>query len=213
MKIIQLPVNPFAMNCYIYYDEISKEGVIIDPAVYSDEEKNDLKNLIEENKISIKYILNTHGHLDHILGNKFAKDYFNVPVMMHKDDLFLLENSKAQAELFGINLEKPPPADIFIDENSVIDLPSFKFKIIHTPGHSPGSVCFIDESNKNVFCGDLIFKNSVGRSDLQGGDHNVLISSIKNNLFKNTEDDYDLFPGHMETTNVGVEKKLNPFLI
>ncbi|MDZ4710808.1 MAG: MBL fold metallo-hydrolase [bacterium] len=213
MKIIKMPVNPFAMNCYIYYDENTKEGVIIDPAVYSDEEKNDLKKFIEENKISIKYILNTHGHLDHILGNKFAKDYFNVPVLIHKDDLFLLENSKAQAELFDIDMEELPPADTFIDENSVIELPSFRFKIIHTPGHSPGSVCFIDESNKIVFCGDLIFKNSVGRSDLQGGDHNVLISSIKNNLFKNTEDDYDLYPGHMETTNVGDEKKLNSFLI
>lgn len=213
MKIIQIPVNPFAMNCYIYYDENTKEGVIIDPAVYSDEEKNALKNMIEENKISIKYILNTHGHLDHILGNKFAKDYFNVPVLMHKDDLFLLENSKAQAQLFDIDLEEPPPVDTFIDENSIIELPSFKFKIIHTPGHSPGSVCFIDENYKHVFCGDLIFKNSVGRSDLQGGDHNVLISSIKNNLFKNTKDDFILFPGHMEITNVGDEKKLNPFLI
>lgn len=212
MKVIQIPVNPFSMNCYIYFDEVTKEGVIIDPAAFTDEEKNYIKELIKNNDIKIKYILNTHGHIDHILGNQFAKDLFKVKLLMHRDDEFMIKNAKQQGLMFGVEFPEPPPPDEFIDENSQIKFANVKLKIIHTPGHSPGSVCFIDDKNKNVFCGDLIFKNSIGRTDLPGGDFDVLIDSIKNNLFVNVNDDYNLFPGHMEVTNVIDEKKFNPFL-
>lgn len=212
MKVIQIPLNPFSMNCYIYYDEDSKEAVIIDPAAFTAAEENHIKKLIEDNGIKIKYIINTHGHLDHILGNKFAKDYFNVPVFMHKDDNFLIEKAPQQAQLFGLDFQAPPLIDEFITEDTKININGCELKFIHTPGHSPGSVCIIDDKNKNVFCGDLIFKNSIGRTDLQGGDLNVLIDSVKNKLFKSAEDDFVLYPGHMEITNVKDEKEFNPFL-
>ena len=212
MKVIQFPVNPFQMNCYIYYDEDSGEGVIFDPAVFHDEEKGKLKELIDKNNIKIRHIINTHGHLDHILGNKYAKELFDVPVYMHRADDFLLENGSAQAAMFGLDVEDQPPVDEYLTEDSVIKFGDTKLKFIHTPGHSPGSVCAIDDENKRVFCGDLIFKDSVGRTDLEGGDFDVLLDSIKNKLFKVCSDDYDLFPGHMEITNIGDEKTSNPFI-
>lgn len=212
MKIIQIPLNPFAMNCYIYYDEKSGAGVIIDPAASSTEEENHLRKFIKDNGIKINYIINTHGHLDHIMGNRFAKEEFNVPVLMHKEDEFLLSNAVRQAALYGLNVPPQPPVDEYLNEDSIISFDGKELKVIHTPGHSPGSVCLIDDINRNVFCGDVIFKNSIGRTDLPGGDYDMLIDSIKNKLFANCSDDFSLFPGHMETTNVADEKKYNPFL-
>ncbi|MEO8208987.1 MAG: MBL fold metallo-hydrolase [bacterium] len=212
MKVIQIPLNPFSMNCYIYYDEETKEGIIIDPAAFTEDEKKQILKIIEDNKIKIKYIINTHGHLDHILGNKFAKDNFNVPVMMHEDDVFLIDNAPQQARFFGLDFPAPPPVDEIVTEDTVLKIGDTELKFVHTPGHSPGSVCIIDDKNKNVFCGDLIFKNSIGRTDLQGGDLKVLIDSIKNKLFKQCKEDYNLYPGHMEITNIKDEKMHNPFL-
>jgi glyoxylase-like metal-dependent hydrolase (beta-lactamase superfamily II) len=131
---------------------------------------------------------------------------------MHKDDLFLVNNARAQADLFGIEIPALPGIDQFISEDTILKIGGTELKFIHTPGHSPGSVCMIDDKNKNVFCGDVVFKNSVGRTDLQGGNMEVLIDSIKNRLFKTCGDDYTLYPGHMEVTNIGDEKKYNPFL-
>ncbi|MEO8665974.1 MAG: MBL fold metallo-hydrolase [Ignavibacteria bacterium] len=212
MKVIQIPLNPFSMNCYIYYDETSGDGIIIDPAAFTEAEKKHVTDIIRDNKINIKYIINTHGHIDHILGNQFAKELLKVPVLMHKDDVFLLDNAKDQSRFFGLDFPAPPPVDEYLTEQTVIKIDGSELKFIHTPGHSPGSVCIIDDKNKTVFCGDLIFKNSIGRTDLQGGDMKVLIDSIKNKLFGNSKDDYKLYPGHMEITNVKDEKKYNPFL-
>ncbi len=213
MKVIQIPLNPFAMNCYIYFNEKSGEGIIIDPAASSREEEERLKNLIKENKINIRFILNTHGHLDHILGNKFAKEYFKVPVLMHADDEFMLKNAVSQGTMFGLEIPQQPGVDIFISEDSSVKFDDSELRFIHTPGHSPGSVCIIDDKAKNVFCGDVIFKNSIGRTDLPGGDYDTLISSIQNKLFTNCDDDFSLFPGHMEITNIKDEKRYNPFLV
>lgn len=212
MKVIQFPVNPFSMNSYIYYDENSKDGVIFDPAVFYPEEKAKLKEIIEGEGIKITHIINTHGHIDHIMGNKFAKELFGVPVYLHADDNFLLKNASKQAEMMGIDIDVQPPADEVITEDTIIEIGNTKLRFIHTPGHSPGSVCAIDDKNKNVFSGDVVFKNSIGRTDLAGGDMDTLLSSIKDKLFVESGDDYILFPGHMEITNVADEKKYNPFL-
>ena len=212
MNIKHFELNPFSINCYVYYDDLSKDAVIIDPAAFTDAEQKLITDFIESNKLNVKHIINTHGHIDHILGNNFAKNYFKVPIYMHKDDEFMIKESKAQARFFGLDFPEPPPTDIFIDENTVLNLNGTELIFINTPGHSPGSVCIIDKNNKNVFCGDLIFKNSVGRTDLQGGDLNTLKKSVLNKLFKTCGDDYRLFPGHMEDTNVKDEKKYNPFL-
>ncbi|MBN8569869.1 MAG: MBL fold metallo-hydrolase [Ignavibacteria bacterium] len=212
MKVFQIPVTPFAMNCYIYFDENTKEGVIFDPAAYIPDEENQIKKIIEDNGIKIKYIINTHGHIDHIMGNKFAKDYFNVPILMHEKDMPFYKNILKQGAMYGLDVIEPPPVDEFIDENSKIKVGDVEFKILHTPGHSPGSLTFIDDTNKNIFCGDVIFKDSIGRTDLMFGDYDELMNSINNVLLPTVQDDYTLHPGHMEITTVGREKEHNPFL-
>lgn len=204
-------VNPFAMNCYIYWDENSKEGVIIDPGAYEDFEKEEILNYIKANGINIKLILNTHGHIDHILGNDWAKKQWDVPLLMHKDDMPLIKSSKKQAEMFGVNFPEPPLPDKFIDETDEVKFSDTVFKIEHTPGHSPGSVCFIDEKEKVIFGGDVLFRGSVGRTDLWMGDMNLLLDSIRSKVFKYS-DDFTVYPGHMEETTIEEEKQYNPFL-
>jgi glyoxylase-like metal-dependent hydrolase (beta-lactamase superfamily II) len=204
-------VNPFAMNCYVYWDENTKEGVIIDPGAYEDWEKDEILNYIKSNRIDIKMILNTHGHVDHILGNDWAKKSFNAPLLMHKDDMPLIDNALKQAEMFGVRFPQPPIPDEHIEETDEITFGGTVFKIIHTPGHSPGSVCFIDEKEKLIFGGDTVFRGSIGRVDLWKGDIDILLDSIQNKIFK-YPDDYVIYPGHMEETTIGEEKQYNPFL-
>ncbi|RPI16650.1 MAG: MBL fold metallo-hydrolase [Ignavibacteriae bacterium] len=211
MKVETIPVNPFEMNCYIYYDEKSKEGVIIDPAAYLDSEKETISNFITGENIKIKYILNTHGHIDHILGNHWAKETFNTPILMHKDDLPLIEHALEQGQMFGVLFPDPPAPDKFVEESDTIDFGSTSLKIIHAPGHSPGGLCFVDEKEKIIFVGDNVFKESIGRTDLWEGDMDVLLDSINNKIFS-YGDDYVLYPGHYDSTTIGEEKKNNPFL-
>lgn len=211
MKIKIFSVNPFEMNCYVYYDENSGEGVIIDPGAYTDDEKKEISDFISSNNIQIKYILNTHGHIDHVLGNNWAKDTFNVPLYIHKNDLPMLEKAIEQGEMYGIPITKSPKPDKLIDERDIIKFGDCTFNIIHTPGHSPGGVCFVDEKNKIIIAGDTIFHGSIGRTDLPGGDMETLINSIKSKILKYA-DDFVLYPGHYEQTTVGEEKALNPFL-
>lgn len=212
MKVIKFPVNPFQMNSYIYYDEKTGDGVIFDPAVYFPEEKDKLEEIIKENNIKIKKILLTHGHIDHILGNKYSKDRFKADIYGNDKDNFLIENAVTQGKMYGIEMEESPSIDVILNEGDTVDVADAELRIIHTPGHSPGSICYIDDKNKIVFCGDVVFRESIGRTDLPGGDYNLLISSIKDKLFKEVKEDYILLPGHMEESNVGHEIKYNPFL-
>lgn len=199
------------MNCYIYWDIEKKEGVIIDPGVYEDFEKNEILNYINANGINIKLILLTHGHIDHIMGNAWAKEMFNVPIIMHKDDLPLIDKAPDQGAMFGVSFPKPPEPDKFIDETDTIKFAGTEFKILHTPGHSPGSICFVDEKEKVIFGGDVLFQGSVGRTDLWMGDMDVLLDSIRNKIFK-YPDEFVIYPGHMDETTIGEEKEANPFL-
>lgn len=200
------------MNSYLYYCENTKEGVIIDPGYDTKYEQDDLLEHINGNNIRINYILMTHGHIDHILGNGFAVDNFAVPSYLHKDDLFLYERGVEQAVLYGVQIPPLPEIKDFIDERLKIKVGNNELNFIHTPGHSPGGVCIVDHSERVVFCGDVVFQSSIGRTDLPGGDYETLISSINVNLFSKCSDEYKLYPGHMDSTTVGEEKKSNPYL-
>ena len=212
MKIKIFVLNPFQMNCYLYYNETKGDGIIIDPAAYEKYEEYEILSFINEKNIKIKYIINTHGHIDHVLGNKFAKNNFNCPLLIHIDDLFLLNNSCAQGILYNLKVDKSPEPEGFITEDLKIKLNETEINFIHTPGHSLGGVCIVDHLNKIIFSGDTIFKESIGRTDLPGGKIDILLNSIKNKLFLKCDDDYTLYPGHMEETTIGNEKKYNPFL-
>jgi hydroxyacylglutathione hydrolase len=211
MKIKLFTVNPFEMNCYIYYDEKAGEGIIIDPGAFEESEKEMIHDFITQNKITIKYIINTHGHIDHILGNKWAKDTFGVPLLIHKGDLDLLKRSTEQGALYGLSIPESPVPDKFVEENDTVVFGDCTLKVIHTPGHSPGGICLVDEKEKIIFAGDTLFKNSIGRTDLWEGDMDALLDSINNKLFKYS-DDYTIYPGHYDPTTIGEEKENNPFL-
>jgi hydroxyacylglutathione hydrolase len=211
MKLKTFSVNPFEMNCYVYHDEKSGDGVIIDPGAYTHVEKEEILDYIRTNNITIKYIINSHGHIDHIMGNKWAKGQFNVPLLMHENDMPLINSALEQANMFGIAFPQPPAPDKFLCENDTIQFGDCMLTVLHTPGHSPGSVCLVDEKEKLILAGDCVFHGSIGRTDLWMGDMEVLLDSIKNKII-NYADDFVLYPGHYEKTTIGEEKNFNPFL-
>ena len=212
MKIKKFIVNPFQINCYLYYDENNLDAVLIDPAAYGKGEQETIISYVLKNEINIKYILNTHGHIDHILGNHFAREIFKAPLLIHKDDLFFIENLEEQCAMFGLDVISSPLPDSYITEKLVLKVGENKIEFIHTPGHTPGSVCIINHKDGIVFTGDLIFNNSIGRTDLPGGDTDILLDSIFKKLFVKCSNNYVIYPGHYEETTIGEEKKNNPFL-
>jgi hydroxyacylglutathione hydrolase len=200
------------MNSYVYYCEEMMEGIIIDPGYFEKYEEDKLMDFVNKSGIRITKILMTHGHVDHVMGNTFARDTFEVKSYLHKEDKFLYDNADNQGSLFGICIRPLPETESFTDDGTKFDIGKNVLRVLHTPGHSPGGVCFIDDAEKTIFPGDLIFRNSIGRTDLAGGDYDKLINSIKKRLFASCGDDYKIYPGHMEPTTVGQEKKYNPFL-
>ena len=203
--------NPFSENTYIIWDEKTKEGMIIDPGCSDNSEETTLENFIAERNIAIKYLIITHCHVDHILGCGFVKQKYSPLYLVPENDLPLLREAKMQASEFGLEIEAPPLPDDYLSENSNISLGETQVKILPTPGHSPGEHCFYFEKEKFCITGDVLFKNSIGRTDLWGGDYSTLLDSIKNILF-NLPDETVIYPGHGESSNIGIEKIENPFL-
>lgn len=203
--------NPFSENTYVIWDEETNEGMVIDPGCSDGSEEDDLVNFIDARNITIKYLIITHSHIDHILGCRFIKEKFSPMYLVPKDDIPLLEEAKAQAFTFGLEIETPPLPDDYLFENSDISLGGSKVKVLFTPGHSPGEHCLYFEKEKFCITGDVLFKNSVGRTDLWKGDYSILMESIKNKLLT-LPNDVVIYPGHGESSKIGIEKQENPFL-
>tara|TARA_B100000214_G_scaffold128623_1_gene91449 strand:- start:186 stop:824 length:639 start_codon:yes stop_codon:yes gene_type:complete len=211
MKIKSFTFNPFQENTYLIYDK-TKECLIIDPGCYTEKEKYILKEFIIKQKLTPTKLINTHCHIDHILGNKFVYQEWGVPLYIHKADLELLENAKKISEMYGLeNYEDSPLPQHYVEEGNVITCGQSSFKILLTPGHAPGHICLFNKKNNILISGDVIFKESIGRTDLPGGDHNTLINSIMKKIFP-LPNETQIFCGHGPITTLGVEKKYNPFL-
>ncbi len=161
-----------------------------------------------ESNLNVKYILNTHGHFDHVGGNKRLKEVTGADLMIHRDDVHMLEQLMATASSFGLSAENSPGPDQFLEDGQTITLGDITLKVIHTPGHSPGGVSF--HTDKALFVGDTLFAGSIGRTDLPGGDYGVLIASIQQKLFP-LGDDIKVYTGHGPETTIEVEKRTNPF--
>lgn len=212
MVIKKFEFNPFPVNTYILWDEDSKEAIIIDAGCYFEEEREELINYIKENKLIIKHLLATHLHLDHNFGNPFVSKTFNIELEANKGDEFLLQNMEAQARAFNMPLpDAPIPIGKYINEHDTILFGIHTLEAIHVPGHSPGSIVYYCEQEKIAFAGDVLFRSSIGRTDLAGGDFNTLISGIKTKLFT-LPDKVVVYPGHGPSTSIGFEKKHNPFI-
>ena len=212
MVIKKFEFNPFPVNTYILWDEVSKEAIIIDAGCYFEEERTELINYIRDNKLTIKHLLATHLHLDHNFGNPFVSKTFNIKLEANKGGEFLLQNMEAQARAFNMPLpDAPIPIGKYINENDEISFGTNTLRAIHVPGHSPGSIVYYCEQEKVAFAGDVLFRSSIGRTDLAGGDFNTLIIGIKNKLFT-LPDDTIVYPGHGPFTSIGFEKQHNPFI-
>ncbi len=202
--------NEFQQNTYLIYDD---DGLafIIDPGNSNEKENTILKSFISDKKLKLQRLLLTHAHIDHVLGNCFIFDNYGLLPEVHADEMFFLERMPETAELYGFSCSPSPMPNKFIKEGDIICLGQYEFKCIFTPGHSPGSISFYNPSNLILISGDVLFQGSIGRSDLPGGDHEVLIHSIKQKLML-LPDHVKVYSGHGSMTTIGFERSHNPFL-
>lgn len=192
-------------NGYLLLCGATNHATYLDPG----DEAPQMLEFIDQNEIELISILNTHGHMDHICGVRTVKEEWDVPIYIHEEDEFLYKALSQQAEWFGMSYPPPPPIDYYLSPNQQLTLGDLSISVLHTPGHSPGSVSLIVEDH--VFCGDLIFAGSVGRTDLPKGSMERLLQSVREKILP-LGDDYHLHPGHGPATTVGREKATNPYL-
>lgn len=202
--------NPFMENTYILYDN-NKKAIVVDPGCYEQYEKKQLDDFISSEGLQVELLINTHCHIDHVLGNYYVKQKYNVPLHIHEKDLETLRAIKAYAPSYGFqNFEETNP-DGFLKEGEDVNVGEMKFEVRFAPGHAPGHVVLINEEEKICIGGDVLFQGSIGRTDLPGGDFDALIKSIHKKLFADLPDDMVVYPGHGPETTIGVEKRTNPF--
>ncbi|MFB0527268.1 MAG: MBL fold metallo-hydrolase [bacterium] len=197
-------VGPMEANCYILHNPDKREGLIIDPGA----EGSRLIRFIKQEKISINYIINTHGHPDHIGANRKIKEYTSAPILIHQYDAPMLTRSESVLPLIFPEESSSPPADTFIKDGDLIECAGMKLKVLHTPGHTPGGISLLLDDT--IFTGDTLFSGSVGRFDLPGGSEEVLLNSIKKIL--SLDENLIIYPGHGPSTTVGQELHSNPFI-
>ena len=205
LKFETIVNGPFQENCFLAFDDESRQGIFIDPGA----EPERLMARAEAAQVEIVGIYNTHGHIDHVGGVAMIKETLKVPFAMHADDEFLLRSLPEQARMFGVESAQIPEVDIHLKDGDAVEVGGLKATVIHTPGHSPGGVCFSFENA--VFVGDTLFAGSIGRSDLQGGSLMTLLTSINERLL-HLGDGVIALSGHGPATTIGEERKFNPFL-
>jgi hydroxyacylglutathione hydrolase len=204
-----IPVTPFQQNCTLLWSEATKRGAVIDPGG----DVSRIIDAIEKSAISVEKILLTHGHIDHAGGAAELKDMLGVPVEgPHQADLFLLERLAETGRSYGISGSRDVVPDRWLVEGDQVTVGDIVFDVLHCPGHSPGSVVLVNREHRFAHVGDVLFHNSIGRTDLPGGDHQALIRSIKEKLLP-LSDDLTFICGHGPTSTIGQERQTNPFLI
>ncbi|NVJ48725.1 MAG: MBL fold metallo-hydrolase [Cytophagia bacterium] len=209
MEVISFTFNPFMENTYVLHDD--GKGVIIDPGCYDPAEEIELIEAIESKGIIIEKILNTHGHIDHVLGNSFAKAKFNVPLWVGEHDAATLKSVEAYAPSYGFQKYSPAEPEHLMKEGDEIEVGGGKLKVLFVPGHAPGHIAFYNAANGFVIGGDVLFQESIGRTDLPGGDFDTLMNSIREKFYT-LPDETIVYPGHGGETTIGHEKKFNPFI-
>jgi glyoxylase-like metal-dependent hydrolase (beta-lactamase superfamily II) len=205
MQLIRLVVGPLQVNCFIVADEKTKEAVVIDPG----DDAQELLKIIKEKELRVKYIVNTHGHFDHIGANKALKEATGAEILIHEADAPVMASAPRHSVAFGMTSVASPPADRYVKHGDVITAGEVSLKVLHTPGHSPGGISLLEQGI--VFTGDALFAGSIGRTDFPGGDLLTLIRSIKTNLLT-LPDETRVFSGHGPASTIGDERQENPFL-
>ncbi len=205
MILMRLVVGPLQVNCYILADEKTKEAVVIDPG----DDAQDILGIIRKKGLTVKYIVNTHAHFDHVGANGDLKEATGAEILLHEADAALLGSTSGQARMFGMNAPASPTADRYLKHGDVLTAGEVSLAVLHVPGHSPGGICLKEQGI--VFTGDALFAGSIGRTDLPGGSLKALIGAIKANLLT-LPDDTKVFPGHGPESTIGEEKRENPYL-
>ncbi len=202
--------NGFQENTFLLYDE-TKECVIIDAGCYSDSEKQVIKNFILENSLKPTKAINTHFHIDHLLGIDFLKSEYNISIEGNKNEIDNINSSLDYASNYGFELKTTPNIDNYLCDNDTVKFGNSELKVLFVPGHSPGHLAFYSPEQKFVIVGDVLFKGSIGRTDLPGGDLDILMKSIDEKLLV-LDYDTEVMPGHGSYTTIGLEKNNNPFI-
>jgi len=211
MHVAKLSFNPFQENTYIVYDE-TKECVIFDPGMYTSAEREQFSDFIKAQELKPVRLINTHCHIDHVFGNNYVHQLYNIPLEIHEGELVVLNAVAQVCKMYGVAYDDPSPAPArFIEVGEMVEFGNTKLKAIFTPGHSPASLSFYCEESKQLIAGDVLFRDSIGRTDLPGGDFSTLIGSIKDEIFP-LGDEVKVYPGHGVATTVGYERLNNPFL-
>ncbi len=210
MTIEQFSFNPYQENTYILHDETG-ECVIIDPGMYETDEQNALVKLIKEKNLKPVLLLNTHCHIDHVFGNKFVFDNWGLKPQFHKGELAVLQAIPGYAPQMGMHYELSPEPEVYLEETGAVTFGNTVLELIFAPGHSPAHLCFYAKDQGILIGGDVLFYNSIGRTDLPGGNHVQLINNIRQKLFV-LPDAVEVYPGHGPSTTIGYEKRNNPFL-
>ncbi len=212
LRIVSFTFNGFAENTYLLIDETTRATAIVDPGAYSAAEQRTLQAYIDDNKLEVKYLLNTHAHIDHVLGNAFVlRTYPGTPFLLHALDLPTLRAVPTYAGPYGFPAYEGAEPTGELAAGQVIELGESELQVRFTPGHAPGHVVLYDAAGGQLIGGDVLFKGSVGRTDLPGGDHATLIQSIVRELLI-LPDATVVHPGHGSATTIGAERRSNPFL-
>jgi len=210
IQIKSFAFNPYQENTYILHDD-TLECVIIDPGMYTGEEQNAFLKYIAENNLKPVLLLNTHCHIDHVLGNKFIYDTYGLFPQFHKGEEMVLNSIVSYAPQMGIRYEVSPLPQVYLSESGIVKFGETELELIFSPGHSPAHLCFFNNEEKFLIGGDVLFYRSIGRTDLPGGNYDQLIRNIREKLFI-LPDETRVYPGHGPATSIGFEKQFNPFL-
>jgi hydroxyacylglutathione hydrolase len=210
LHIKSFTFNPFQENTYLAYDE-SGVGVLIDPGCFENREKAELQDFIETIGIRLTHLLNTHCHIDHVLGNAWAKRTFGIPLLIHRNEISVLKSVEVYAPNYGFSGFESVEPDGFLAEGESIMAGNEELKVLFVPGHAPGHVVFYHEPSIRCIAGDTLFRGSIGRTDLPGGNHELLLKKIKSELFT-LPDETIIFSGHGPETSISFEKIHNPFV-
>ena len=202
-----IPVGHIQCNCTILGDPVSRKAIVVDPG-------GDAEMLIArlvELDLQVERIIHTHAHLDHFLASGKMKEATGAKLALHRDDLFLWDMLEEQCRMFGIPFEKPPPPDQWLEHEEEIEVKGVQGRALHTPGHTPGSMCFLFEKQKLLIAGDTLFQGSIGRTDLWGGDYQQIEKSIQEKLYT-LDEETSVITGHGESTSIGYEMRSNSFV-
>lgn len=211
MEIASFVFSSWAENTYIIYDE-TLECCIVDPGCNSAAERQQLVDFIDTKNLQPVKLVNTHCHIDHVLGNKFITEKYSVELHAHQGEKIVLDNMINIARMYGVEYDPSPDIMVHLEPGEFLEFGNTQLEIYFTPGHSPASISFFHRSTKQLIAGDVLFKGSIGRTDLPGGDFNTLIKSIKEQLYP-LGDDVIVYNGHGPSTTIGEERASNPFLV